>query len=261
MDQDTITFDGSCAPNPGGVMRLGAIIATSASQWQIQDEVPAQAENTVNVAEYRALILGLRSYLDAGGTGPVIVRGDSQLVMRQMSGKYATRGALVLWYATAWDLMNQAGITASFEWIPREQNGAADLLTRDPAHRLPEPDARTPGMIAYPTDISPDLQRRIAALNTHASPGFRDFARLRVGGRDRLSRCTLNDLQQAVLERAPAGTADRTLRQVQESSPDPRAQAVVLRWFLRGLALELAIQKQRVDAEIAANAPRHSPRK
>lgn len=129
----------------------------------------------------------------------------------------------------------------------RSENTAADLLARgvDPA----VPPVRTllaPEAALGP--LPPPLQAAIARLNDHPAPGFGDLARLRVGGRDVLSDWTLPQLQ----ARAGAPTAAT----VQAAFPDaPAPQAAALRWALRGLALELAIAKGRVDLEIQARAP------
>lgn len=244
---DQIAFDGACAPNPGGEMRLGAVLTIDAMVVPVQETIPAAPGNTVNVAEYAALRLGLEAYAATRRTGPVLVQGDSQLIIRQMTGEYAVRGALIDCYEAAWAVIDQANISASFVWVPREQNTAADLLTQPVWGRMPPPDQRT-YLVHRSVVPLPDQAPAVGRLNQHPSPGFGDFARLRVGGNDQFSGWRLTELAPA------AGQA--IVAQVRTAIPDQRGQAAVLRWCMRGLAVELAIRKQQVDAEIQANTGR-----
>ena len=62
--------------------------------------------------------------------GDVIVRSDSKLVVGQMSEGWKVKGGMYLGkLKEARDLMKEFG-SMRFEWIPREQNQEADLLTR-----------------------------------------------------------------------------------------------------------------------------------
>lgn len=74
---------------------------------------------------------------------------------------------------------------------------------------------------------------------------FRDFANLKVGGRDRFTPLRLADLRTLVPE---SYVVDAALDQ------DERAVASCLRWILRGLPLEKALRKVRTDLEIAEQA-------
>jgi len=89
-------FDGLCEPkNPGGVATYGYAIYRGAKKL-------CEGFGTVgaglfgddvsnNVAEYTAMIKGMERLLASGYTGPINVRGDSQLIIRQMQGRYAVR--------------------------------------------------------------------------------------------------------------------------------------------------------------------------
>lgn len=72
MQPDQLNFDGSCEPNPGGRFGLGYIIQFADGRAPIEggQEIAASRANTVNTAEYQALITGLRAYAEAGGSGP-----------------------------------------------------------------------------------------------------------------------------------------------------------------------------------------------
>ena len=58
------------------------------------------------------------------------MRSDSKLVVGQMSEGWKVKGGMYLGkLKEARDLMKEFG-SMRFEWIPREQNQEADLLTR-----------------------------------------------------------------------------------------------------------------------------------
>lgn len=74
---------------------------------------------------------------------------------------------------------------------------------------------------------------------------FRDFANLKVGGRDQFTPLRLEQLRQQVSDsRIVEAALDH----------DKSAVASCLRWILRGLPLEKAIRKVRTDLEIAEQA-------
>ena len=116
--------DGGSRGNPG----------PAATGYRIEDEagtVLVEAGETIgvatnNVAEYRALIAGLRAVAELG-VSEVEVRADSQLLMRQMTGAYRVKNAALreLW-------LEARRVAAAFERvrfveIPRAENAAADL--------------------------------------------------------------------------------------------------------------------------------------
>lgn len=84
---------------------------------------------TNNQAEYRALILGLRHALAAGVTD-VTVHGDSQLILRQLEGRYKVKNAeLKPLHAEAARLLRQFG-SVKLAWVPRAENGVADEASK-----------------------------------------------------------------------------------------------------------------------------------
>jgi ribonuclease HI len=84
-------------------------------------------ETTNNVAEYRALLLGLRRAAALGATELELVN-DSELVARQLTGEYRVRNAdLAVLHREALALL--AGFAAwSIRTVPRAQNARADAL-------------------------------------------------------------------------------------------------------------------------------------
>lgn len=129
-------FDGGCEPkNPGGVPTYGFVVYQDGELvgegCGVADE-PFGYKATVNVAEYSGLI-HLLEYLLAQGWGEekIKIRGDSQLIIRQMNGIYACRDPKLVPMRK-----HAAGLTRSFkwlmlEWIRRGENKEADRM----AHR------------------------------------------------------------------------------------------------------------------------------
>jgi ribonuclease HI len=80
-----------------------------------------------NVAEYKAMIAGVRRALELDPDAVLHVRMDSKLVVEQMSGRWKIK------HPDMADLAAQArelltGTPVRFEWIPREINTRADKL-------------------------------------------------------------------------------------------------------------------------------------
>ena len=84
-----------------------------------------------DVAEYSALIVGLQAAIDHGLVGQGLeVNGDSQLVIRQMTGQYAVRANQIIpLHRRAREIAQQVGVER-WQWVPREQNHEADHLSR-----------------------------------------------------------------------------------------------------------------------------------
>ncbi len=132
-----IHFDGSCGPkNPGGKMGWGFII-TKIGPGANVDRITGKGEtephptNTNNVAEYTALFEAMKTILDQHGNDhDVVVRGDSMLVIRQMSGDWRIRSGNYESVARECITVAQKFGRIRFEWIPREKNQHADTLSR-----------------------------------------------------------------------------------------------------------------------------------
>ena len=82
--------------------------------------------NTKAVAEYLGLIAGLEALENV--TEPVEVRGDSRLVINQVTRRWACRAQnLRPLLARVRELIRPS---MTFRWIPREQNEDADEMSR-----------------------------------------------------------------------------------------------------------------------------------
>lgn len=125
-------FDGLCEPkNPGGIATFGFVIYLDNGD-KVEGyglaEKPFSRNSTNNVAEYNGLICLMQTMLDLGVSSPII-KGDSQLVIRQINGEYKVKSKrLVPLYEKAMELKRR--LNATIVWIPREENKEADMLSR-----------------------------------------------------------------------------------------------------------------------------------
>jgi ribonuclease HI len=126
-------FDGACEPqNPGGHASWGAVVEIDGqvifSKHGYVGMGPAMSSN---VAEYCGCIAVLEEIRKHDGDA--IIFGDSKLVINQMSGRWGVRnGGLYLpYFRQASAILDLIGRNrAKFRWIPREQNGRADDLSK-----------------------------------------------------------------------------------------------------------------------------------
>jgi len=82
---------------------------------------------TNNVAEYAALIVALRHAIDAGAAA-VLIQSDSELLVRQMEGRYKVKSpGLLPLYQEAKRLAGRVR-KLRIEHVPRARNKEADAL-------------------------------------------------------------------------------------------------------------------------------------
>jgi ribonuclease HI len=123
MNEIVLYFDGCSKGNPGP-SGSGAIIKHQNQElWSGCEYV---GNTTNNVAEYKGLILGLK-YLTLYTYKHLKIKGDSMLVINQMTGKYKVKSPhLLVLYNEAKELCKDMNI--EFIYIPREKNKEADEL-------------------------------------------------------------------------------------------------------------------------------------
>lgn len=80
-----------------------------------------------NVAEYRALIVGLQAAIRLG-VDKLTVRGDSKLVVEQVTGNYKCSAPHLQPLMQEARLLMKAFGSVKIGWIPREKNAMADFL-------------------------------------------------------------------------------------------------------------------------------------
>jgi ribonuclease HI len=84
----TVHVDGGARGNPGPAA-IAAVVYDASGAVLAEEGVPI-GEATNNVAEYRAVLLGLRLARELGARGVEVV-GDSELVARQIGGQYKVK--------------------------------------------------------------------------------------------------------------------------------------------------------------------------
>lgn len=121
-------IDGLCEGNPG-TGTFGYVIYDGAKKLA-EGEGLAGFRVTNNYAEYTALGEALKRLARLGVEGDVVIRSDSKLLVGQMSGAWKVKGGgYIEKLKEAKELIREFG-SIQFEWIPREMNEEADLLSR-----------------------------------------------------------------------------------------------------------------------------------
>lgn len=154
MKQDLIVayIDGGSRGNPGP---SGYGVRIENQGGSIIDEIKGSVGVTTNnVAEYEALLAAL-NYLKEKNFTNVIVRSDSQLLVKQMTGKFKVKHPnLKPLYVKARILVGELGLV-EFQHIPREKNFFADRLANEamdeislplPSNTLSDDETSTPAI-------------------------------------------------------------------------------------------------------------------
>lgn len=125
----TAYIDGLSLPTNPGTGTYGFVLYEGGRKLAEGDGL-AGTDVTSNYAEYTALVEALKKLRALGVEGDVLVKSDSKLLVGQMSQGWEVKGgAYVVKLKEARELLREFG-SISFEWIPREKNQEADLLTR-----------------------------------------------------------------------------------------------------------------------------------
>lgn len=117
--------DGAARGNPGPAA-VGIVIQDGSGRV-LREVARAIGRATNNQAEYRALILGLEEAARLGAAH-LEVRMDSELIVRQLSGRYRVKdAALKVLFERASELL-RGFPSVTLRHIPREDNRRADAL-------------------------------------------------------------------------------------------------------------------------------------
>ena len=143
-----LKFDGSTSGGNPGNGGCGVVCYDNEDEFMVDESSSVVPRKPIiegsrhlgrvssNVAEYYGVIFGLRQLLQ---DYPILVfdltiQGDSELVIRQLMGKYKVESSNLLpLYHVAMGLIKQIVGKVTFEHIPREQNRRADLLAKHAA--------------------------------------------------------------------------------------------------------------------------------
>lgn len=120
----TICIDGASRGNPGNAAIGVLVLADHSMVREIAERIGVA---TNNVAEYKALLRGLDEAA-ALGASTVHVQSDSELLVRQIQGRYKVRNeALIPLYREALARLGRFDHVHIFH-VPRTRNAGADGL-------------------------------------------------------------------------------------------------------------------------------------
>jgi len=249
--------DGACAGNPGP-MGIGGVIKTVDGVTLAQFS-QAVGTGSNNVAEYRAVLQALELARQLGAR-QLTVWTDSELVVRQLSGRYAVRNdRLREWWRQVKAVQRALADGAQVRWTPRAHNQEADALASR-AVGLPQAPLTAAGVVLWKPDpayapapaalarLPPAPPAVAGLLRCRTAPRFRDFMTLRVGGMDGYSTLRREALEPLVAVRF-GPTAVVWLRAALADQLDSLYGLRAWRWCARGLPPDWALKKASVDSE------------
>jgi len=133
-----VEADGAARGNPGPA-GYAALVREAATGEVLVEVAESIGVATNNVAEYSALLAGLRAAAELGAV-EVEVRMDSKLVVEQMSGRWQIKHPGLRALAAQAATLAQRFDTVRFSWVPRAQNVRADALANAAIDGRPLPD-------------------------------------------------------------------------------------------------------------------------
>jgi ribonuclease HI len=129
-----LQFDGGAVPNPGKAFGAGAILSEGNPRRVILKGGLYLSSATNNQAEYMGLLFGLNQAFQLG-IKHLLIEGDSQLVVMQVSRKWNVRNeSLVKYHKSARELLTLFKYVG-IRYIPRAQNALADSLADEGIRR------------------------------------------------------------------------------------------------------------------------------
>jgi catechol 2,3-dioxygenase len=160
MSRITVNVDGGARGNPGPAA-IGVVLRDG--NGEVLEEVGEKiGEATNNIAEYKALLRGIELATEHGGTDLELI-GDSQLVARQVQGRYKVKNAGIKPLHAEVKRALRGFDSWSIRNVPRAENAEADRLVNEaldgtfsgksaPSPRPQQP-AEGPGSIDPGVDI------------------------------------------------------------------------------------------------------------
>jgi len=142
-----IEADGGSRGNPGPAA-YGALVKDADTGRVLAEEGTAIGVASNNVAEYSALIAGLRMAEQVAPGADIEVRMDSKLVVEQMSGNWKIKHPDMKPLAMEANRLAPFGTT--YVWVPRELNKHADRLANEAL------DGLRSGVTLHLDDAEPD---------------------------------------------------------------------------------------------------------
>ena len=126
MIEGLLYIDGAAFGNPGP-SGIGIVLIVDGETVVTRSEDIGYGTN--NRAEYTALLEGLRTARDRGVTD-LVVRSDSQLLVRQMLGEYKVKNKGLVPLRIEAQSLARGFNHVTYEHVPRELNEEADALSK-----------------------------------------------------------------------------------------------------------------------------------
>jgi ribonuclease HI len=128
-------FDGASSKEGAGV----GVVFVSPCQETVPLSYKIEFEATNNVAEYEALVLGLRATKDMGIEE--LSFWDVELIVHQINNIYQAKHPRLKTYINeVWNLVDSLFLAFNISFIPREENTLVDSLVVSASHfRVPLP--------------------------------------------------------------------------------------------------------------------------
>ncbi len=120
--------DGGARGNPGPAAFAYVLEAEGGTVLDARGEAIGTATN--NVAEYSALVAGLRHAVDAG-VDELEVVSDSELLVKQMRGEYRVKNKDLQWYSLEAARLGREIGKVTYTHVRREHNELADRLVNE----------------------------------------------------------------------------------------------------------------------------------
>jgi ribonuclease HI len=151
----TLFFDGSARSKRAGA---GVVLIDPRGE-QLKYMVHLDFEATNNMAEYEALIFGLTAALSLG-VRELLVKGDSQLVIRQVRGDCCCNNPQLAAYLIHVKRLERDFDVLKLQHVPREGNSAADALSASASTQAPVPEGVFQRRLLKPSTQPADLGER-----------------------------------------------------------------------------------------------------
>jgi ribonuclease HI len=166
----TLYFDGSARQQVG---RAGVIL-TDPSGDQVKYMMHLEFKATNNMAEYEALIFGLLAALSLG-IRQLLVKGDSQLIIKQVRGECSCNEPRLAAYLHVRRLEKDF-IALELQHVPRADNSAADDLSVKASTWAPVPEGvferRLLRPTAQPTELGEGGETSTSKLAVLVAPQY-----------------------------------------------------------------------------------------
>jgi ribonuclease HI len=128
MGKVTVNVDGGARGNPGPAA-VGAVVRDAEGEV-LEERGERIGRATNNVAEYKALLMGIEMAA-THGAGELELVGDSELVVRQVEGRYKVKDATMRELHTEVKRALAGFDSWTIRHVSRESNADADRLVNE----------------------------------------------------------------------------------------------------------------------------------